>query len=264
MLAKSSILRQAKNIIIWLGMLPKMFKNPSVCGTGKVCYIGDGIISTRSTDVISDKVFSAYKKGVYENTPKVIHKYDYTIYRFQLYHWAVNNALLLEGDMMEIGVWWGVMSYGALEVETNLQGKKFHLVDAYGKSSNDDIDHDSRMPYSKSNSNRKYEDDIYEKVKERFKRKPVVFHRGYVPEILESKEIPDKICFLSLDMNSAKSEYAAINFLWERLVKGCFIYIDDFGCQNHEDTRQMYRSFFDSKNTELLVSPYSSALAIKR
>jgi hypothetical protein len=159
----------------------------------------------------------------------------------------VNNALLLEGDMMEIGVWWGVLSYGALEVEQNIRGKKFHLVDAYGNSSTDNIDHDSRMPYFNSRANLKYEDDIYEKVKERFKGKPVVFHRGYVPEILESKEMPDRVCFLSLDMNSAKFEYAAINFLWERLVKGCFIYIDDFGCQGHEETRRMYRDFFDRK-----------------
>jgi hypothetical protein len=262
----STVIRFIKVIKLWLTLFPKMIGNQSICGSGNVHFIGDGFLTTRPVGNFTKKTVESYEKGVFTDTPSHLHRYNYTIFRFQAYNWAVSNALQLEGDLVEIGVWWGILSYASIEYhESKLNNKRFHLVDAFGKLDNDSIDeHMSNMPYISNRSNSKYEEDIFDKVKDRFRGKPVCFHRGYVPEILETdKGIPDKICFLSLDLNNSEAERKSIEFLWDRIVKGGYIYLDDYGCQGHEDTRLMYDNFFEDKGCNILITPFSSALVVK-
>lgn len=138
-------------------------------------------------------------------------------------------------------------------------GKKFHLVDAFG------FDESSNTKNSLEIASEKYRPDIFDLVKKKFDRLPVIFHRGYVPEILHEQKgkLPEKICFLSMDLNNYLAEKAGIEFLWDRIVPGGFVYIDDFACQGYEKTRSFYEEFFESKGAFILKTPYSPALVIK-
>jgi len=263
---RSKVLRIVKIFFMWIVMLPKMVKQPSICGSGKVHFIGDGFLTTRPVGTFDNRLTLAYQKGVFEETPDYIHNYSYTIWRFQVYNWAITNALALEGDLVEIGVWWGVLSYASIEYnENDLKGKTFHLVDAYGAGGGDDLkQHGSIMPYSYGKSVKDYSEDIFSQVKNRFRGKPVKFHRGYVPQILEDSDLPDKVAFLSLDLNNVSAEQSSIEYLWDKVVMGGFVYIDDYGGQGHEDTRHMYDAFFSKRNCDILITPHSSALVMKR
>lgn len=54
----------------------------------------------------------------------------------------------------------------------------------------------------------------------------IIVKKGYIPETLE--RITDKFCFVNLDMDLFAPTYEGLNFFWENLSKGGYIFIHDF------------------------------------
>lgn len=249
-----------KNILItfklWLVLLPRMLREPSIIGSGSITFIGDGFLTTRPYGGFDSDFEDAFYKTFAPPVPINMSRFKYVIWRAHIYSWALNNSLGLRGDCVELGVWWGMLPYTALKT-TNIKDKVFHLVDAFG------LQPPSTVNESLWIRQEKYGNDIFEEVQKKFTGLPVRFHRGYVPEILEADGFPNEICFLSMDLNNHIAERAGIERLWEKIVIGGYIYIDDYGCQGYKNTRTFYDEFFKGKHCLILKTPYSSALVQK-
>ena len=52
-------------------------------------------------------------------------------------------------------------------------------------------------------------------------------------------------------------------FLWKYIVKGAYIYIDDYGAEGYEETQKFYDDFAKKKGLRILKTPFCCALLQK-
>jgi O-methyltransferase len=105
---------------------------------------------------------------------------------------------------------------------------------------------------------------LYESVRDRFALYPNVHVvRGVVPETLH--EIgPEKIAFLHLDMNSSKSEIAALEVLFDRVSPGGIIVFDDYGWSAYRAQQIVEDKFVQDRGYRILELPTGQGLLFKR
>jgi hypothetical protein len=111
----------------------------------------------------------------------------------------------------------------------------------------------------------KYSNDIYDMVASRFADSRATLIQGFIPDVLLENEarLPERICFLSMDLNDATFEKAGIELVWDRLVDGGFVYIDDYGDQKYKQTRDFYEDFAKRNKCRILKTPFCCAVLQK-
>ena len=155
----------------------------------------------------------------------------------------------IEGDFVECGVWYGMLSRTMCEyVDFNKIKRSFYLFDTWGK-----------MPGSHPNPN--YQHDIFTSVKDRFSKfKNVHLIRGAVPNSFDQVQIK-KIAYLGIDMNDGIAELATLEKFYDKVVSGGIIYFDDYG--PFLKVRKVVDDFFKDKPESLLYFPSGNAIIIK-
>ena len=114
--------------------------------------------------------------------------------------------------------------------------------------------------YPESN---RYSVDIFEKVKFKFEKfQNVKLVRGNVLEVLK-KITCEKISFISLDLNDGLTERLVLEALWDKIVPGGIIYMDDYCDQTHSNLRQNIDEFFIDKKESILCFHNSCAIVVK-
>ena len=218
-------------------------------------YFGDRFATMNYVAFLHDEKF---KKAYNDTFALVDVKKAYSVrsldisWRAHIVTWAANQALKLEGDFVECGVWYGFLSrvicqYVDFETHPN---KKFYLVDTWGDPEDNDKNHCN------------YKEDVFEVVKERFKDYPnIEFVRGFVPDILNSIQ-PRKISYLSIDMNGAIAERKTLERYYDLIVPGGVIYFDDYGW-NYPELRNTVDEFFSDKPEKLLHFPSGNSIVVK-
>ena len=111
-------------------------------------------------------------------------------------------------------------------------------------SSQSEMARNKKLGYSK----RLY---IYDQVKETFRNDNVEIIKGAIPTTLNYVKI-EKICFLSVDMNSVKPEIDSLNYFWDKLVSGGMIVLDDYGYPGCIDQKHAHDKFAESKKIQIL------------
>ena len=86
--------------------------------------------------------------------------------------------------------------------------------------------------------------------------------KGKVPETL-SRIVSDKVCYISIDMNSVFPEIEAAKYLWPRLVKGGIIVLDDYGWRPHINQKIAWDAFAKENGFEILPLPTGQGLIVK-
>jgi len=217
-------------------------------------YMGDGFATRHYVAFLHDKNFcDAYRSG-FDNIdyPGVLQQRDTLniAWRAHIVTWAANQALKINGDFVECGVWYGVLSKTICEYTNFPQSdKKFYLIDMWGDPMSDRL-HEN------------YKTDMFSAVKERFKAYPnVQLIRGSVPEILD--EVPvTKIAYLSIDMNGYVAERKTLERYYEKVVPGGIIYFDDYGW-DYPKLRETVDDFFRDKPEKLLHFPSGNSIVVK-
>lgn len=173
--------------------------------------------------------------------------------------WAGKHCLHLSGDFVECGVYLGFsMSVLAEYLHFHTLQKKMYLYDTF-----------EGIPEaynSEQRSNHVYEQipDIHEQVVKKFAEyKNVEIIQGIVPDSF-SKATPKKIAFLHIDMNSSKSEIAALEKLFNKVVKGGIIIFDDFGWMGYDKQTKAEIEWLGKKGYSILELPTGQGLVIKR
>lgn len=189
-------------------------------------------------------------KGIYD-----IH------WRMHTLCWAATLVQGLEGDFVDCGVCGGMYARTVMHyIDFQTLGKKYHLLDTFtgldpDYSSDDEMVKDERFGYKEVIG-------LYEHVQEAFRDFNVDIIQGSVPDTLP-QVTADKVCYLSIDMNSIVPEIAALNFFWDRLVPGGVIILDDYGFANNRDQKLAHDEWAASKQVKILSLPTAQGLIIK-
>jgi len=178
--------------------------------------------------------------------------------------WAAQNALRIEGDFVECGVHTGILSLSICEFLKfgELKDRKFWLFDTWEGIPTSQLTETEKEIAERYNSTI-YKDDIYSPVEKKFSKFPNVrMVKGILPDSFSKAQI-DKIAYLSVDLNNAAPEKAAIEYLWPKLSKGALVVIDDYGWNEHQAQREMWDEFATSQNRFILTLPTGQGLLMK-
>ena len=105
---------------------------------------------------------------------------------------------------------------------------------------------------------------LYESVLERFASYPeVTVTRGFLPESLEGRA-PEKIAWLHIDLNAARPEVETLAALFDRIVPGGSIILDDYGWVALRAQKDAEDRFFADRGYSVLELPTGQGLVIKR
>lgn len=213
-------------------------------------YAGDNLFTyNRNLSFLEDAPFmAAVEKNVTTEVERAI------IWRTSVLLWGVRNGLRLEGDFVEGGCYKGTSVRIVCETVDFAQvGKRYFLYDLF--------DHDPTMPHHAMPEHSKQ---LAQSVVDRFADMPnVVVTQGKIPDVLE-QVAPEKIAFMHLDMNNAPAEVSALEVLFERMVPGALLVLDDYGWIAYRGQKLAEDSWFAARGYHVLELPTGQGLVIKR
>lgn len=174
--------------------------------------------------------------------------------------WAVQRAKQLDGDLMELGVFKGHTTLFCAEyVDFAGWPKRWCLYDTFDGIPDDQVD----AGWEGVNAGLYRGTFSHEEVRDRFAHIPnIEVVQGRVPEIL-SEQCPEKIAFLHLDLNSAAAEIAALYAVYDRLVSGACIVLDDYGWVKAKAQRVAEDAWFAELGLQVLPLATGQGLFVK-
>jgi O-methyltransferase len=231
--------------------------------TGPLTYNQDGLATKHNCDFLQDPRFMAsYRLGEQAGSWTRDGKNLPIHYRVYIMLWAADRVKYLEGDYVECGVYKGSGAMALINyVGLSQLPKKFYLLDTF-RGLPEEYVSEEETDMLKLNKIQ-YTEDIYDSVKERFRPySNVVIIRGAIPDTLPQLAA-QKACFLHLDMNYADAEIAAAEYLWDKLVPGASVVLDDYGFLTHYVQKRDFDAFAARKGVPILSLPTGQGLIIK-
>lgn len=220
-------------------------------------YSEDGLISCHNHDFIKAPDFlEAYSRGIRANGGQD----PEWRWRVLIGLWAAAHAVRLEGDFVECGVNRGFLSTAIMQdLKWNELGKRFFLFDTFCGL---DPRYVSEREVAGGVLGHRYVE-CFEEAKRNFSKfKNVTLVRGSVPDTLGSVDIP-KVAYLSIDMNNAAPEVAALEIFWPRLVTGGLVLFDDYARRGVVDEKIKLDRAASAFGVRILSLPTGQGLLIK-
>jgi O-methyltransferase len=218
-------------------------------------YSEDGLMTYHLADFCQDARFlAAYRRG------KATGSWSGGDLRWRVYTgcWAAQHASRLPGDFVECGVNRGGLSLSVMEyIDFNSTNKRFFLLDTFRGFPQE-------LHASAASANHDSYEECYSDVVATFKPySGARIIRGKVPDTL-TQVTTEQVCFLSIDMNSAEAETAAMRYFWPKLVQGATVLLDDYA---YSESYRRQKEAFDSLSRELqfdiLALPTGQGLIVK-
>lgn len=213
-------------------------------------YTGDNLFTyQRNLSFMEDEPFmAAWRKHASDAVEKAI------LWRTAILLGGVRNGLKLQGDFVECGCYKGTsvrilcdaVNFGATD-------KRYFLYDLF--------EYDAA---SMSNGMPEHGETLYRSVVDRFADLPnVVVTQGRVPEVL-GQVVPDKVAFMHLDMNSAAAEVGALSVLWDRMVPGAMLVLDDYGWEGYRAQKLAEDAWLQARGFHVIELPTGQGMVIKQ
>jgi len=224
-------------------------------------YTEDIITTLADTGFMMDQKFiDAYGKCVESDKGRLLSN-NYSIrWRIHTLLWAAKYALNLEGDFVDYGGGFGLFASSIYEyLNFEKVNKKYFLLDSFEGLNPENLlpEESSRIDTFKKFGY--WGDEIITKFKD-FNNMTVI--PGFIPETL-SKVNTNKICFASIDLNCVDPEKSALEFTWDKLVKGGIIIFDDYGFPGHIHQKISHDEFAKKNNSLIYTSPTGQGILIK-
>jgi O-methyltransferase len=220
-------------------------------------YCNDMLITlARNLSFRHDKKFiSSFYDAVTNEQEKSL------IWRLHTLAWAAKNALSVEGDFVECGVFKGFCSAVILKyLDFQDLPRQAYLYDTFAGLPEKTSTEQERRDWDYTGYDAEA---IYKGVREKFSvYKNVNIVRGIVPDSFEVA-VPEKIAFLHIDMNSAQAEMCALEHLFDKVTPGGVIVFDDFGwtCNVNQMTAEL--AFMNERGQHILELPTGQGVVIK-
>ena len=183
-------------------------------------------------------------------------------WRVHVLVWAASHAAQLDGDFVECGVNTGIYSLAVCRyLDFNRLDRDFWLFDTFAGIPLELADESERELATRSNA-RHYEE-CYDVAVRNFALWPRAhLVRGAVPGTLATVEI-GRVAYLSIDMNIAAPERAALEHFWPRMVPGGIIVLDDYGGANRPLQRASADAFAAGVGVPVLALPTGQGILLK-
>ena len=184
------------------------------------------------------------------------------LWRLHVLTWAAHNALNVDGDFVECGVLKGFCSEVICKyVRFQDLPRQYFLYDTFSGLPEQTSTEDERNRY------RSYKDidseNLYRQVCEKFSAyRNVRVVRGVVPDSFQ-EAVPNKIAFLHIDMNSEKAELLALESLFDKVVPGGIIILDDFGWNASINQCKAELAFMRNRGHSILELPTGQGMVLK-
>lgn len=213
-------------------------------------FAGDNLFTySRNLSFLTDEEFMrAYNAHVTTDVEKGI------IWRIAVVAWAARNGMRLQGDFVECACYKGVTArivcdYVGFGAQPD---RKYFLYDLF--------EHDPSMPHHTMPEHGKT---LFDQVKQRFVDLPnVVVTQGRVPDSF-AQAAPEKIAFMHLDLNNADAEIGALEVLFDRMVPGAIMVLDDYGWLGYRAQKLAEDPWLEKRGYRVLELPTGQGLLIK-
>ncbi len=239
--------------------LAKLLLRGGKVATAPLSYAQDGLYVQHNAPFLSDERFvNAYALGKSTGSWGAAN----IQWRAHVACWAADQVKTLSGDFIEFGVNKGGLAQTIIEYLTFVElGKNYYLLDTFN-GLDDALISDAERSVGRDQIT--YYNECYQEVTARFSRYPFAkIIRGSVPSTLSQIDAT-QLCFISMDMNCAAPERAALEFCWPKLVPGGVIVLDDYGFRKHEAQQNVHRNFAREQDAALLELPTGQGLIMKR
>ncbi len=187
-------------------------------------YCGDSMfIANRNMSFFDDEKFSACLEKHALAEPFIG-----MAWRMHVLVWAASLALRQEGAFMEFGTFRGFKFKFLMDYYKDaLSDRKIYLFDTFEGIDPAQAEGSPIAPEEHQKAG------LYEFVLHRFaENKNVDIVKGAAPQSLDNISL-DQISLLHLDMNSWQAEIGVLEKLWDKIVPGGVIVLDDFGFYQH-------------------------------
>jgi O-methyltransferase len=174
------------------------------------------------------------------------------IWRVYTLCWAARSSLSLPGDYVDIGCYDGkTVEIMARYVDFARQGREWFLYDVF-----DAPPEEAR----KAGHGPQLQAQVEARLRGlgRFRVIP-----GYAPGSFR-QGLPERIAFVQLDLNVAQAEIDCLEQIYERIVPGGLLVLDDYGFSLYRDTHEAEKRFFAQRGASVLELPTGQGLLIKR
>lgn len=213
-------------------------------------FTGDQLFTyNKNLSFLSDEKFmSAFNKHATTDVEKSI------IWRIATVCWAANNGMRLDGDFVEIACYKGTTARIVCDyVDFNQHPEKqYFLYDLF--------EHDETMPHHAMPEHSK---ELYSRVQQRFSEfSNVCITQGRVPDSLKIAA-PEKIAFMHLDINNADAEIGALEALFDRMVPGAVMILDDYGWLYYREQKMAEDPWLAKRGYRVLEMPTGQGMIIK-
>ncbi|GAB2546500.1 class I SAM-dependent methyltransferase [Simplicispira piscis] len=213
-------------------------------------YTGDNLFTyNRNLGFLDDKPFmDAFLNHATTAVEQAV------LWRMSTVLWGFRNGLKLEGDFVECACYKGTTARiicDAVDFSKYID-RHYYLYDLF--------DHDPSLPHHAMPEHSK---ELYASVKKRFDSfANVTVTQGKVPDILSAIS-PKKIAFMHLDMNNADAEIGALEGLFDRMVPGAVLILDDYGWLGYRAQKLAEDPWFEKRGYRVLELPTGQGLLIK-
>ncbi len=229
-----------------------------------LAYARDNLFTYNQTPFLDDpKFIKAYNKGKATDKDRFLKGVDLE-WRIHTLCWAAEYAQHLKGDFLEFGVRTGFFSSSITDfISFENQDRKFILVDSFSGVIPDLLSESEVEREKYGLKPDQLWSEVYQDVLNLYSSMDnIEVIRGVVPNILSKLKV-DNIAFVSLDLNSAQPEKAVLDFVWDKLIPGGIIVLDDYGYPGFEEQQKVHDEFAKAHNTSVFCLPTCQGLIIK-
>lgn len=214
-------------------------------------HFGDNFLTWgRNLSMLDDERFvQAWRENIEGPSDEAI------VWRRYILATSAFHAVQLGGDFVECGAYTGV---GMKTVIDYLGGpsfpRQFWGYDAF-EHTPDMLNHP--MP--------ELGPGLFDRVQAKFSAYPQVhLRKGLIPEVF-TQGAPEQIAFLHVDLNQAPAEIAALEHLFERMVPGGIVVLDDYEWAGIYRPQKLSEDpWFDARGYRVMPLPTGQGLVIKR
>jgi len=168
---------------------------------------------------------------------------------------AAYHCVQLEGDFVECGAYTGV---GVKTVVDYLGGedfpRDFWLYDLF--------EHEEWMLH---HAMAEHGPELEDRVRRKFQRYgQVKIFKGYIPEVFQGQS-PEAIAYLHIDLNEAPAEVAALDALFDKVVPGGIVILDDYEWSGPYRNQKLAEDpWFEARQYRVIPLPTGQGIVIKR
>jgi len=173
------------------------------------------------------------------------------VWRIHILSWAMDSCKNLEGDFIEFGCYDAKVAEFLIEYnKIDKLDKNFYLYDIF-----------DNPPTEKGEM---HSAELFGEVSKRLsKYKFVKVIKGLLPESYINN-MPDKLAFVHMDLNSAETEISLLELFFDKIVPGGILILDDYATMGYEEQYFSEKDFFKERDYSVVELPTGQGIVIKR